>query len=64
MKYLVYMEHRVSWAVEVEATTPEDAEKLAYDQTPNPVASQDVDAAGDWETLSITDEQGDEVLPE
>lgn len=63
MRYTVYMEHRVSWAVEVEADTPEQADALALDEAPDPTTSQEVDRAGDWETLSIVDSDGKEVRP-
>lgn len=60
VKYTVYAERRVSYAVEVEAPDPVEAERLGLDEMPGENL-QDVDTAGDWEVLSITDEKGQEV---
>lgn len=59
MRYTVYMEHKVSWAWEGEASSPEEAQKLAENEAPAPTnSSNDVDPAGEWETLSIEDSDG------
>lgn len=62
MRYLVYGERRVSYAVEVEAPDPETAERLGLDEMPGENL-QDVDTASDWEILSITDDQHQECMP-
>lgn len=61
MRYLVYGERRVSYAVEVDAETVEQAELLGLDEMPGE-SLQDVDTAGDWEVLSITGPDGVEIL--
>lgn len=61
MRYVVYMEHRVSWAWEGDASSPEEATQLAMAEVPEPTnSSNDVDPAGEWETLSIEDAEGKE----
>lgn len=60
MKFTVYAERRVSYAVDVEAPDAATAEILGLDEMPGENL-QDVDTAGDWEVLSITDASGNEV---
>jgi hypothetical protein len=61
VRYTVYMEHRVSWAWEGEASSPEEADMLAMNECPHPTnSSNEVDPAGGWETGSIVDSEGKE----
>lgn len=61
MKYTVYCERRVSFAVEVDTDNPASAATIGLDEMPGENL-QDVDTAGDWEILSVTDQNHVEYI--
>lgn len=61
MRYRVYIEKRVSTSLEIEADSPEQALAKLPDHEPGSIVNgafggADVDEAGEWEALEVTDE--------
>jgi hypothetical protein len=66
--YNVHLVQTVSTVVTVEADSPQDAVGLAWDSEDMPgsmvygaFGSASVDEARDWEAMSVTDAEGNEV---